>query len=1270
MFSKLLKLFLFMFVAFVGVSVLMFTAYSASKQDISDRPDFNRSIPATRPAQSLPKVNGNIRPSNNSPLRSSSTAALPKPTVRPQQSDLEKQIRWMLNNTRIEQIETRQRYGAKHPFVRRLDKKVEMLEAQLKAEVEGEVTSRIQLRLHAARTQQRVLQQEFGNSHPEIVTLDRQIKFLEDRLQAEDISTLSRPALTPEQLELQQKIELAEENASQLANLSMNADVQDEVSQRSPRLKLQEEVQEAFDLRMRLQNAQLDDAEKKLAISRQRLVRRQSLSQQIVQRRVNELLDTDETKWGTQSSGLAKIPTLPSDQNSAGKKPDPLLTYPTPLPKQAAGSRSLTLVDPMHKVGPGDVLGIFVPGVFNEIDSKFSGTGSGYPIYVKSDGRISLPISGRLKVAGKTVLEIENEVKKKYVDGTNPIIREQDRDTISVVVQQVYEPSTRANSDHGLPSLVDPLHQVKAGDVLSIFVPTVFEGRNRGPTSPGYPIYVKSDGQISLPLIGRLKVAGKTALEIEDEVKKKYADGPNPIFEEEYRDSISVSVYQAYKPAVRKRKSVSAFVNLDAAQQFAKDREVPLPSSLNQSEYQRLLGYWEVVFIEGKGGKFMTLDDSTKVGDTLVIANVKAPIGGKKLDRSKIYMKSPFERRWFSDELKKTWAKDDSLSLYLNDDAGPNAEPYRMTYRAKNGSKGHLSDPEDPAEFAIYQLSGDELTIMAGDPNDFKVSQGQEINRDSNGSPVKWKWRLVIPKYAKEVKLDPSKRQLLAKLRRVDPTSPKAASPVANTETIRPLPLPSGNQPPASAPAPYALRFKANSKTPSALLKKGKPDADGVASYKFWAAAEPVAQLQGRWQAKRISAEGKEVALDSAFVKKTQLSQLIVDGKQMIGASPNRQEAYLLAHPDIPDAAILVEVDDQTKTSLLRFSLTGDSLKIAINDTYNQLDPPPLKPNDDVIYIEYERAPEERNELSPLPAKPPSSTASTVSDAASKPTGPQRTKYGLVYRDADQKYPYAVAVSVSGKTTTVVIVDAALNKTPPNSNEAIRADSLKITQNGDGSFAETTFVLPAIDTNKKGHSSVFHLEDPSLVKAVTQGSYTISFKDAGEKYVYPIFQDAQIPLVPRLQLIEAHQWANAQDMTQAVKDDRYRYVLPRSPLWLPKRAGNQGNKQETVLVARRFAESTIDENDILSAIAKPDENFEEKYAVYVELTAEGATRMAQATKRLLKQSESDETLRLAILIDGEVIMAPRVRSAMSSSIAITGDFTKAEAERLAASISN
>ena len=721
------------------------------------------------------------------------------------------------------------------------------------------------------------------------------------------------------------------------------------------------------------------------------------------------------------------------------------------------------LVDPMHKIRPGDVLGIFVPGVFDEIDSKFSGTVSGYPIHVKSDGRISLPIAGRLKVAGKTVLEIEHDVKKKYVDGTEPIIREQDRDTISVVVQQVYEPLTRANSDRGLPSLVDPLHQVKAGDVLSIFVPTVFEGRNRVPSDPGYPIYVKSDGQISLPLIGRLKVTGKTALEIEDEVKKKYADGPNPIFEEEYRDSISVVVQQIYKPSS------------------------PTNAGRGKTTNSSLLGQWKVVSIEGKGGRFMTLDDSTRVGDTLMIPHYEL------LKRVGNNRELVVKRRWLSDEIKARWTKNDSLFIRMGG--------REMTYRSKNGDKKQVNDPKDPLEFAIYKKAGDELTIVAGDPNDFTIEEGKISNPrytgDNSDEPEKLNLWRMIPNYAKDFLLPPGERQLWVKLRRVDPTSPQAVPFVENADAIRPFPV--GNQPPASALAPYALRYEGGSKTPSSLLKRGKPNADGFPSYDFCAAAEPVEQLQGRWQAKKISVEGKEVALDSALAKKLQMSELFVDGQLMLGAKPDRREFYLLAYPDISEAAILVEVDDQTKTSLLRFSLAGDSLKLAINDTYNQLDPPQLKPNDDVIYIEYERAPADPDEVDVASTEPTSLTTPTVSDSAAKSTWPQRTKHGLVYRDDDQKSPYAVAVSASGETATVVIVDANRIKPTADSSVTVRADSLTVTASEDGPSAETSFVLPAIDdetsfvlpaidTDKKGHSSVFHLENPSLVQALTNGS--------------------------------------------------------------------------------------------------------------------------------------------------------------------------------------
>ena len=184
---------------------------------------------------------------------------------------------------------------------------------------------------------------------------------------------------------------------------------------------------------------------------------------------------------------------------------------------------------------------------------------------------------------------------------------------------------------------------------------------------------------------------------------------------------------------------------------------------------------------------------------------------------------------------------------------------------------------------------------------------------------------------------------------------------------------------------------------------------------------------------------------------------------------------------------------------------------------------------------------------------------------------------------------------------------------------------------------------------------------------MSRGSYEISFVDDGDKHVFPIFQDARSPLVPRLQLIEARELVDAGEITLEVEDDALVHVLPRSSLWRfpPESSGSPGSQQDTVLLARSFPESPIDENDILSAAARRSQNDEERYEVYVELTSGGAKRMTEATKRLLKKSESDEKLRLAIMVNGEAVMAPRLQSVLSNSLVISGQFTKAEAENLA-----
>jgi hypothetical protein len=68
-------------------------------------------------------------------------------------------------------------------------------------------------------------------------------------------------------------------------------------------------------------------------------------------------------------------------------------------------------------------------------------------------------------------------------------------------------------------------------------------------------------------------------------------------------------------------------------------------------------------------------------------------------------------------------------------------------------------------------------------------------------------------------------------------------------------------------------------------------------------------------------------------------------------------------------------------------------------------------------------------------------------------------------------------------------------------------------------------------------------------------------------------------------------------------------------------------------------------------------NSPSRFGVSVEFNASGAQKMRQAT--------ADHVGRpVAILIDGEVVATPVVRSPISTSGVISGDFTQAEAERI------
>jgi TonB family protein len=67
------------------------------------------------------------------------------------------------------------------------------------------------------------------------------------------------------------------------------------------------------------------------------------------------------------------------------------------------------------------------------------------------------------------------------------------------------------------------------------------------------------------------------------------------------------------------------------------------------------------------------------------------------------------------------------------------------------------------------------------------------------------------------------------------------------------------------------------------------------------------------------------------------------------------------------------------------------------------------------------------------------------------------------------------------------------------------------------------------------------------------------------------------------------------------------------------------------------------------------------YSITVTFSPEGSNRLAEATKSHLGRP-------MAILLDGRVISAPMLRSIIRGSAVISGDFTRAEAERIAAGL--
>ena len=98
----------------------------------------------------------------------------------------------------------------------------------------------------------------------------------------------------------------------------------------------------------------------------------------------------------------------------------------------------------------------------------------------------------------------------------------------------------------------------------------------------------------------------------------------------------------------------------------------------------------------------------------------------------------------------------------------------------------------------------------------------------------------------------------------------------------------------------------------------------------------------------------------------------------------------------------------------------------------------------------------------------------------------------------------------------------------------------------------------------------------------------------------------------------------------------------------------------TARVIYLHPEPVVTNDDIAQSWVMPEGV--DQFSISVEFLQAGAERMRQATAAHIGKP-------VAILIDGQVVIAPVIRSAIANSALITGDYSQADAERIAHGIS-
>ena len=96
-----------------------------------------------------------------------------------------------------------------------------------------------------------------------------------------------------------------------------------------------------------------------------------------------------------------------------------------------------------YALGPGDVLGVYIKGVLGD-DEKLPPVhyrensslppAVGYPVPIREDGTLALPIVEPVNVEGMSLVEASKAVREAYVGGADPILPDEDGNIVSLTM--------------------------------------------------------------------------------------------------------------------------------------------------------------------------------------------------------------------------------------------------------------------------------------------------------------------------------------------------------------------------------------------------------------------------------------------------------------------------------------------------------------------------------------------------------------------------------------------------------------------------------------------------------------------------------------------------------------------------------------------------------------------------------------------------------------------------------------------------------------------